>query len=156
MDTIIDRVVRAAGRHEGPGDGIESGPFSAVVEVRALQGGRGAELTYVATAPDGSLLHEEHTILALDMWSGEPTLYVLCAELEGMGQLSQVSETTFTNGRDHETCSSGSSCVSTATHSTTSGRGGHPVTNSSSDRGRRWHESTESTRRIATDHEKTP
>jgi hypothetical protein len=102
MDTIIDRVVRAAGRHEGPGDGIESGPFSAVVEVRALQGGRGAELTYVATAPDGSLLHEEHTILALDMWSGEPTLYVLCAELEGMGQLSQVSETTFTNGRDHE------------------------------------------------------
>jgi hypothetical protein len=38
-------------------------------------------------------------VLALDMWSGEPTLYVLCAELEGLGELLQVSETTFSNGR---------------------------------------------------------
>jgi hypothetical protein len=99
METIIDQVVHAAGRYAGTGDGIESGPFSALIELRALLGGRGAELTYAATAPDGSTLHEEHTVLALDMWSGEPTLYVLCAELEGLGELLQVSETTFSNGR---------------------------------------------------------
>ena len=99
METIIDQVVRAAGHYEGRGDGIESGPFGGVVDIRPLLGGRGAELTYTATAPDGSVLHEEHTVLALDMWSGEPTLYVLCAELEGLGELLQASETTFSNGR---------------------------------------------------------
>ncbi len=99
METIIDQVVHAAGHYEGRGDGAESGPFSGVVDIRALLEGRGAELTYTATAPDGTLLHEEHTVLALDMWSGEPTLYVLCAELEGLGELLQVGETTFSNGR---------------------------------------------------------
>ena len=50
-------------------------------------------------APDGAELHREHTVLAFDMWSGEATLYVLCGELTGMGQLVQVGESTFTNGR---------------------------------------------------------
>jgi hypothetical protein len=99
METIIDQVVHGAGHYEGKGDGIESGPFDGVVDIRPLLGGRGAELTYRTTAPDGTLLHEEHTVLALDMWSGEPTLYVLCADLEGLGELLQASEHTFSNGR---------------------------------------------------------
>jgi hypothetical protein len=99
METIIDRVVQAAGHYEGDGDGVESGPFHGVVDIRPLLHGRGAELAYTATAPDGTVLHEEHTVLALDMWSGEPTLYVLCAELEGLGELLQVGEATFSNGR---------------------------------------------------------
>ena len=55
--------------------------------------------TMPTTAPDGSILHREHTMLAFDMWSGEATLFVLCAEISGMGQLTQVSEAVFSNGR---------------------------------------------------------
>ena len=99
METIIDRVIGAAGRYDGSGDGAESGPFTATIEIAALLGGMGATIDYVATAPDGTELHAEHTVLAFDMWSGEATLYVLCAELSGLGQLVQVSESTFTNGQ---------------------------------------------------------
>jgi len=99
METIVDRVVRAAGRYEGPGSGAESGAFTGVVEIRSVLDGLGAELTYRATGPDGAVLHDEHTLLALDMWSGEPTLFVLCSELNGLGQLVQSGESTFGNGR---------------------------------------------------------
>ncbi len=37
-------------------------------------------------------------MLAFDMWSGEATLYVLCAELSGLGQLVQATDSTFYNG----------------------------------------------------------
>jgi len=99
MQTIVDRVVAAAGRYEGPGDGIESGPFRGVLDIEPLLDAMGADIRYSATAPDGSSLHVEHTTLALDMWSGEPTLYVLCQELAGMGQLALASDSTFSNGR---------------------------------------------------------
>lgn len=98
METIIDRAVAAAGHYEGSGDGAESGPFTAVVDVRSVLDGMGAEIDYAATAPDGSTLHREHTLLAFDMWSGEATLSVLCAELSGVGRLTQVSEAVFSNG----------------------------------------------------------
>jgi hypothetical protein len=99
METIIDRVVAAAGRYEGAGNGVESGPFSASLEIQPVLGGMGATIDYVASAPDGNELHAEHTLLAFDMWSGEATMYVLCAELHGLGQLVQTSDTTFDNGR---------------------------------------------------------
>ncbi|MGB0112177.1 MAG: hypothetical protein WBP59_03060 [Ilumatobacteraceae bacterium] len=98
METIIDRIAGAAGHYEGEGDGVESGPFSAVVDVSSLLDGMGAEITYTATAPDGTVLHTEHTVLAFDMWSGEPCLHVLCAELSGMAKLSLVGASTFSNG----------------------------------------------------------
>ena len=97
METIIDRLIAAAGRYEGTGDGSESGPFNATIEITPLLGAMGATIDYVATARDGSELHREHTVLAFDMWSGEATLYVLCAELSGVGQLVQASGSTFTN-----------------------------------------------------------
>lgn len=99
METIIDRLIGVAGRYEGTGDRGESGPFDATIEITALLGGMGATIDYTATAPDGNELHHEHTVLAFDMWSGEATLYVLCAELSGVGQLVQASESTFTNGQ---------------------------------------------------------
>jgi hypothetical protein len=99
METIIDRLIAVAGRYEGAGDGSGSGPFDATIEITSLLGGMGATINYVATASDGSELHREHTVLAFDMWSGEATLYVLCAELSGVGQLVQSSGTTFTNGQ---------------------------------------------------------
>ena len=99
METIVDRIVAAAGRYEGTGDGSETGPFTAAIDIQPLLDGMGASIDYVATGPDGRVLHRQHTILAFDMWSGEATLYVLCAELNGLGQLVQVSDTTFDNGR---------------------------------------------------------
>jgi hypothetical protein len=102
METIIDRVVRATGSYEGAGNGSESGAFSATLAIAPLLDGLGAAIDYVATGADGTELHAEHTVLAFDMWSGEATLYVLCAELKGLGQLVQSSGSTFTNGRGTE------------------------------------------------------
>jgi len=102
METIIDRLIAAAGRYEGTGDGSESGPFDAAIEIAPLLDGLGVTIEYAATAPDGTELHREHTVVAFDMWSGEATLYVLCAELSGMGQLVQTSESTFSNGQGNE------------------------------------------------------
>ena len=99
METIIDRVVSAAGRYEGTGDSVGSGPFTAALDIEAILDGTGAMIDYVATAADGTELHAEHTMLAFDMWSGEATIYVLCAELSGVGQLVQISHSTFSNGR---------------------------------------------------------
>lgn len=98
METIIDRVIAAAGRYEGDGDGAESGPFASALEITTLLDGLGASIDYRASGPDGSTLHAEHTVLAFDTWSGEPTLYVLCAELSGLGTLALVAEATFSNG----------------------------------------------------------
>lgn len=98
METIIDRVAAAAGHFAGRGDGPEIGPFDATFDIRPLLDGMGAEITYVATDAAGGVLHSEHTVLAFDMWSGEPTLYVLCSELSGLGQLTLHSESTFSNG----------------------------------------------------------
>ena len=99
METIIDRVIAIAGRYEGSGEASEIGTFDATIEIASLLGGMGATIDYTATAPGGSELHREHTVLAFDMWSGEATLYVLCAELSGMGELVQASGSTFTNGQ---------------------------------------------------------
>lgn len=98
METIIDRVNAAAGRYEGPGAGAETGPFEATLDIGSLLDGMGATIDYRTTAADGSLLHVEHTVLAFDMWSGEPTLHVLCAELSGMGTLALITDSTFSNG----------------------------------------------------------
>ena len=99
MDTIIDRVLSVAGRHDGTGEGTESGPFTATLEVTPILGTMAASIDYTATAPDGRELHSEHTVLAFDSWSGQPTLFVLCAELSGIDQLVQTGESTFNNGR---------------------------------------------------------
>jgi hypothetical protein len=99
METIIDRLITGAGRYEGTGDGIESGPFNATIEIATLLDGMGATIDYIATGPGDTELHREHTVVAFDMWSGEATLYVLCAELSGVGQLVQASGSTFTNGQ---------------------------------------------------------
>ncbi len=99
METIITRLAAQAGRFEGTGDGTESGQFTASMDIAVILDGLGVEIDYCAVGPDGTELHREHTVMAFDMWSGEPTLFVLCSELNGMGQLVQTSEATFNNGK---------------------------------------------------------
>ena len=98
MDTMIDRLNALAGHHEGTGNGDESGPFTATIGIEPLLGSLGAALVYTAVGPAGEQLHTERTTLAHDMVSGHLTLFVLCAELSGLGQLTEVSEGVFNNG----------------------------------------------------------
>lgn len=102
METTIEHLAAAAGRYTGSGDGIESGPFTATIEVEPVLDGLGVEIHYEAVAPDGSRLHIERTILAFDMISGTPTLHVLCEELHGMGRLAQVASNQYGNRAGHD------------------------------------------------------
>jgi hypothetical protein len=98
MDTMIDRLNALAGHHEGTGNGGESGPFTATISIEPLLGSLGTAVVYTAVDPTGKQLHTERTTLAHDMVSGHLTLFVLCAELSGLGQLTEVSEGVFNNG----------------------------------------------------------
>ena len=98
METTIDDLSAAAGHYAGTGEGSASGPFTATIDVRPLLGALGVEIDYEAIDPNGDRLHIERTVLTYDMMSGEPTLYVLCDELHGMGQLRQIDASRFNNG----------------------------------------------------------
>lgn len=95
-------IVVSAGEHRG---GLGLPDNEAVRRGRgvsgsaAILGSKGATIGYVATAPDGTELHREHSLPAFDSWSGQPTLSVLCAELSGVEQLVRNGESTFGNGR---------------------------------------------------------
>ena len=102
METTIHQLAERAGTYTGLGHGSESGPFSATIEVRPLLDGLGVAIDYEALDPDGERLHIEQTTLTFDMMTGEPTLYVLCEELRGMGQLHEIAVGRFSNGAGHE------------------------------------------------------
>jgi len=91
-------LAAAAGHYAGKGDGEESGPFTATIDVQPILGELGVEIGYEAIDPQGDRLHIERTVLTYGMMSGEPTLYVLCDELHGMGQLRQVGPDRYNNG----------------------------------------------------------
>jgi hypothetical protein len=99
---MIDDLVAAAGHYAGAGGGEESGPFTAVIDVRPMLGTLGVEIDYEAIGPDADRLHIERTVLTYDMMSGEPTLYVMCDELHGMGQLRQIDASRFNNGAGYD------------------------------------------------------
>lgn len=98
MESLIDQLVARSGAYTGTGDGQESGPFTATIELQPLVGSLGASIAYRAVDPVGEQLHEEQTMLAYDMLSGQLTLWVLCDELSGVGQLREVSTGVFNNG----------------------------------------------------------
>lgn len=98
MESLIDKLVARSGAYTGAGDGQESGPFTATIELEPLVGKLGASIAYRAVDPSGEQLHEERTMLAHDMLSGHLTLWVLCDELSGVGQLREVSAGVFNNG----------------------------------------------------------
>ena len=98
MDITIESLAAASGHYTGTGGGEESGPFTAVIDVRPMLGTLGVEIEYEAIDPDGDRLHIERTVLTYDMMSGEQTLYVLCDELHGMGQLHLTAANRYNNG----------------------------------------------------------
>ena len=68
METIIDRVAAIAGRYEGSGDGAESGPFTATLEIAPLLRGMGATIDYTATGPQNWIRLPMQFPLAWWLW----------------------------------------------------------------------------------------
>jgi hypothetical protein len=96
--SLIDRLAAMPAYLRGTGDGVESGPFDAEMTIENVEVGLGVELDYIARAPDGSKLHSERAVLAYQMTSGQMTLFVLAAELQGVAQLIERSPGVFDNG----------------------------------------------------------
>ena len=76
--SITVRLADAEGVYFGTGDGVESGPFVARIEVRRLPNG-GASIDYEATSREQGVQHREHTILSPGL-DGRDRLYIAHSE----------------------------------------------------------------------------
>jgi hypothetical protein len=80
---LLKRLANAPGLYRGRGDGLESGPFMARIQVTPVVRGRAVVLDYEAFSDAKGLQHVEHTILTTGE-SGRLELHVACAELPGV------------------------------------------------------------------------
>lgn len=83
MTDLLHRLAKAPGLYRGRGDGMESGPFVARIEVTTVVGGRAVVLDYEAVTDANGLQHVEHTILTTGE-SSRLELHVACLELPGV------------------------------------------------------------------------
>ena len=60
--SLAQQLVQAPGVYFGTGEGVESGPFVARIEVSRLPNG-GVSIDYEATSREQGVQHEEHTLL---------------------------------------------------------------------------------------------
>lgn len=61
--SLAAELARSTGIYFGPGEGAESGPFVARIEVNRLPNG-GVSLSYEATSREQGLQHREHSLLS--------------------------------------------------------------------------------------------
>lgn len=80
---LLQRLTGAPGLYRGRGDGMESGPFIARIQISSMVRGRAAVLDYEAVSDANGLQHVEHTILTTGE-SGRLELHVACLELPGV------------------------------------------------------------------------
>ncbi len=98
--SILTALQAAPGVYVGTGDGPESGPFTARIEVSPSLDGLGCDIAYEAW--DGpELKHREQTLLAPSM-EGGAVLTVLCQELPGLAALHESEPGVFTSGGSAE------------------------------------------------------
>lgn len=83
VENVFAKLAGAVGVYRGRGDGPESGPFLARIEVRAAVRARCLTLDYEATSDRNGLQHIEHTILTPGD-DGRLELHVACLELPGV------------------------------------------------------------------------
>lgn len=95
MTDLLTQLLHAQGVYRGRGDGAETGPFLARIEVRAVVGGRGVVIDYEASNDRDGVQHAEHSVLSEDE-NGRLALHVLCSELPGVTRFSQNQPGTFT------------------------------------------------------------
>lgn len=77
---LLERLARAPGTYRGSGVNHEQQAFDALLQVEPLVDGRAVLLRYRATLADGSLAHEECTLLAPGP-DGAPCLWPVMSEL---------------------------------------------------------------------------
>jgi hypothetical protein len=93
MSDLLNRLAAAPGVYRGTGDGPESGPFTARLEVRTVVGGRAVILDFEAVDGDG-VTHVDHCMLAEDERS-RPELNVVSDELPGIVRFIQAEPGVF-------------------------------------------------------------
>jgi hypothetical protein len=87
------------GTYVGPGDGVESGPFAALIEVSALASGAVA-LDYTAISRTEGRLHTEHSVLA-PLPDGRLRLVVSHVEAPFLTELTETATGSGRFEQDH-------------------------------------------------------
>ncbi|MCO4744907.1 MAG: hypothetical protein KC912_08960 [Proteobacteria bacterium] len=83
MQAALTLLATRTGTYAGAGVNHDGQPFRGVLRMHPVLGGRGTRLRFVATATDGTLLHEEETLIGAEP-SGSPTLVTLSSNLPGL------------------------------------------------------------------------
>ncbi|HEU4423288.1 MAG TPA: hypothetical protein VFR67_12210 [Pilimelia sp.] len=92
---LLPRLIASAGLYRGRGDGPESGPFLARMQLTPVVRGRALALDYEATTERDGLRHLEHTILAPGE-AGRLELHVACLDLPGVVRFVATGPGQFT------------------------------------------------------------
>lgn len=93
MNNLLTTLAASPGIYRGSGDGPESGPFEARLEVRALLDGGAVTMDYEAVGSHG-LQHVDHCMLASDE-RDRLELHVVCGELPGIVRFTQTDPGVF-------------------------------------------------------------
>jgi hypothetical protein len=93
---LLQRLAQAPGLYRGRGDGMESGPFIARIDVASVVRGRAVVLDYEAVSDANGLQHVEHTILTTGE-SGRLELHVACVELPGVVRFVETRPGVFSS-----------------------------------------------------------
>ena len=93
MNNLLARLVASPGVYRGTGDGPESGPFAARLEVRVAADGRAAVLDYESVGAD-QVSRMDHVMLAEDERS-RLEAYVVTDELPGVARFTQAEPGVF-------------------------------------------------------------
>jgi hypothetical protein len=92
---LIGRLTAGAGLYRGRGDGPESGPFLARLQLTPVVRGRALTLDYEAISERDGLRHLEHTVLAAGE-DGRLELHVACLDLPGVVRFVATGPGEFT------------------------------------------------------------
>jgi len=94
-DRLLPRLVAATGLYRGRGDGLDSGPFLARLQVTPVVRGRAVTLDYEATSERDGLQQLEHAVLAAGE-AGRLELHVASLELPGVVRFVATGPGEFT------------------------------------------------------------
>ena len=92
---LLTRLGAAPGLYRGRGDGLESGPFVARINVASVVRGRAVTIDYEAFSDSRGLQHVEHSVLTLGEGGGLE-LHVTCGELPGVVRFTETRPGEFT------------------------------------------------------------
>ncbi len=92
---LLARLAADPGLYRGRGDGPETGPFVARIDVSTVVRGRAVTLDYEAVNDRNGLQHVEHTVLVTGE-GGRLELHVACLELPGVVRFVETGPGEFT------------------------------------------------------------